>query len=166
MPNKMPSILVGALVLTVISVLSSVLIGQGGGVAQTIGCLTLLLAGVVAVWHYTSTNHATLKAGQGAALGVMATLLGLALSFAIGYVLQELGITPSFDEVMEAEMARQRDKLVARGMSQDEIDQAMAFAGGGSPLVTIGISLVMGTVLGAITGAVSALVFKKGDAQA
>ena len=163
MPNKMPSILVGALVLTVISVLSSVTVGQGGPVAQALGCISLFIPALVAVWHYTSTQRVTLKAGQGAGIGVMATLLGLVISFAIGYVLQELGITPSFEEVMEAEMARQRDKLAERGMSQEEIDQAMSFAGGGTPLIGMAISLALGAIVGAGTGAVSALVFKKGD---
>ena len=165
MPNKMPSILVGALVLTVISVLSSVTIGQSGAVAQTVGCLTLLVAAIVAVAHYTSTNRLTLTAGQGASLGVMATVLGLVLAFAISYLLQLVGVTPTFEEVMEMEMARQRESLAARGMSQDEIDQALAMgASMSSPLIAVGISMVLGTIVGAITGAVSALVFKKGEA--
>lgn len=163
MPNKMPSILVGALAHTVVSVLVTLLVASGGmGMAgSAIGCLSLFVASVAAVAHYTSTHRLTIPAGQGAGLGAAATLVGVLVAFAVTYLLQTLGVTPSPEEMMEI----QRAELERQGMSAEQIEQGMAMGEKfSSPLIALAISIPMGAIAGAIGGAVTALIVRKGDA--
>jgi hypothetical protein len=164
-PAKGQSILIGALAYTVLSVLTTVLMagGAGGMGAGLLACLIMFVASVVAVWHYTNTHRQTLTAGQGAGVGVAATVLGLLFAFGIGLLLQTLGITPSTEELMEM----QRADMLERGMPEDQIDSAMAMGERfSSPLMALVFGIPMAAIAGAIGGAISSMIFKKGERAA
>ncbi len=166
MPSKTPSIALGAAVYAVAGLIMGFIAintGQAGQYLVSVLCCLAALAGpAVAVWHYTSTNHLTIPAGQGAGLGAAAVAIGGLVSYGITRLLQAVGAYPSAAEMLE----RQRDQLVAQGMDPEAIAQAMQmgelFQGVGGALVQI----VVVALIGAIGGAVAASIFKKGPLDA
>lgn len=162
MPSKNPSVLLGAAVYAVASLITGFVALNGGQTGQylvsVLCCLFALLGPGVAVWHYTSTNGLTVPAGVGAGMGAAAVFLGGLVSYGISRVLQAVNVYPSDAEMLE----RQRDQLIAQGMEPEAIESAMQmgemFQGVGGAL----INLVIVAVIGAIGGAIAASVFKKG----
>ena len=167
-PSKTPSIAIGVAVYVVLGLVAAFVTFSGGMATQSIGgilsCLVALAAPVVAVWHYTSTHALTLPAGQGAALGAIASATGAVVSGLLSWALQQVGVFPTAAEVME----QQRDQLIAQGnMSPEDVDQMMEVMGGmgDNLLLQLGIGVLIGAVVGAIAGAVAAAIFKKGDPE-
>lgn len=160
MPDKKQSIIMGGAVYAGLSVVVSLLFGQAG-LGQALGCLIIFSGGLTAVWHYTSTHSLTIKAGQGAGLGTLASLLGAVLAIAVGFALVTAGIMP--DPAVEG-MERAIADMEARGMTEEQIEQGLAMTEMFmNPAVWITMGLVFGAIGGAISGAVGALIFKKGE---
>jgi hypothetical protein len=166
MPSKLPSIVVGAAVALILGLLiqslgpASVDNTALGIIVGCVGCLSSVIAGVVAVWHYTNTNALTVSPGSGAGMGGAAAILGGLVAYLIALLLQSIGVLPTQEELA----AMQLDALRDRGMSESEIEAAEQFAGFGQGPIAILIGLVLGAILGAIGGAIGAAVFKKGPA--
>lgn len=163
MPTKLPSIVIGAAVYTVLAVILSFLALSGGQAASIVGscglCLTALVGPLVAVWHYTSTHSLTVPAGTGAGIGAGAGALGAVLSGVVSLLLQTVGVLPDSAEQLE----RQRQTMLETGMDPAQIDQQLEFAASFSnPVVGLVLGIVIGAVVGAIAGAIGASVFKKG----
>ncbi|MDX1420087.1 MAG: hypothetical protein R3181_08980 [Rubricoccaceae bacterium] len=159
MPSKTPSILIGAAVYVAIALLISFL-QLTGVVGGLLGCLVIFTAGLVAVWHYTSTHHLTIKAGEGAGMGALAGLLGAVVGGAISFALISAGILPDPIELT-------RQQMVNQGLSDAEMEQALAMAETfSSPIIGLAIGSVLGALFGAASGALGAALFKKGDATA
>ena len=159
MPSKTPSILIGAAVYVALSLLVAFL-QLTGILAGALGCLIIFSAGLVAVWHYTSTHHLTIAAGQGAGMGALAGLAGALVGGVIGLALISVGILPD-----QIELARRQ--LEAQGLSGADMEQALAMAETFSnPVIGLAISAVVGALFGAASGALGAVLFKNGDADA
>ena len=164
MPSKVPSIAIGVAAYVVLSVILS-FVGQGamGNQAVSIalgalGCVLLLGCAAAAVWHYTTTHALTLAPGQGAGMGALVGLIGAVIGGVIGYAMIAAGLSPDPMEAARAQMEGQ-------GMSEEEIEQAMQFAGAfSSPLIGIATSSVIGLLGGALGGVLGAVMFKRGDA--
>ena len=167
MPPKLPSIVIGAAVYTVLSVLLTIVAQSGGFVAQSLGgcgvCLAALAGPLIAVWHYTSTHTLTIPAGSGAGIGASAGALGGILSGVLSLILQAVGVLPDAAE----QAAQARAMLLERGMDPAQVDQQMELTSGftGNPAIAIVLAVVIGAVVGAIAGAIGASVFKKGEAR-
>lgn len=165
MPTKLPSIVIGAAVYAVLSVLITVVSQSGGLTAQTIGgcavCLAALAGPLVAVWHYTSTHSLTIPAGSGAGIGAGAGALGGVLSGVITLVLQAVNVLPNAEE----QIARTRAMLLEQGVDPAQVEQQMAMTSGftSNPAVGIVVAVVIGAVVGALAGAIGASVFKKAE---
>lgn len=158
MPSKTPSILIGAAVYVALALLISFL-RLTGVVGGLLGCLVIFTAGLVAVWHYTSTYHLTIPAGQGAGMGALAGLVGALVGGALSLALISAGVLPD-----PMELARQQ--MVGQGMSEAEMDQALAMAESlSNPVIGLVIGTVVGALFGAASGALGAVLFKKGDAN-
>lgn len=162
--SKMQSALLGALVYVVLGTIAQFIVVNSGMIGSPVGglllCLVAIIAPVVAVWHYTSTNSLTIPAGEGAGLGALASVAGAVISGVISLLLQAVGLFPSTEEMLEM----QREQMVSQGMSAEQVEQAMEMASNFSnPLIGFVIGIVVGAVLGAIAGAISALIFKKGE---
>lgn len=156
MPSKTQSIIIGALVYIVLGVLINMMF-VGTTLGGILACLVSISAGLVAVWHYTSTHSVTLQAGQGAGMGAIAGVAGAVLGGLIGLLLISTGLMP---DPMEAA----RLQMEGQGLSDEQIDQAMAMAENFSnPIISLVIGGVIGAIVGAISGAISALIFKKGE---
>ncbi|HYE96741.1 MAG TPA: DUF4199 family protein [Rubricoccaceae bacterium] len=158
MPNKFPSVLLGALVSIVLSLLIQFLSANSPGnpVMGILACLLIFVGPLVAVWHYTNTHNLTLKAGQGAGIGALTGVIAGIIGGIIGYALLAAGVFP---DPMEAA----RVQLEQQGMSEEEIEQAMSIAQTFSnPAVTVVLGVVMGAIVGAIGGVIGAALFKKG----
>ena len=169
MPSKTPSVVLGAAVYTVLSVLFSFLAFRGGPVVQSVAgcgvCLAVLAGPLVAVWHFASTHRATLLAGQGAGLGAITGAVGALGSGLVSQALIALDVLPDAAEAL----AGQRDQMLSQGMDPAQIDSAMRFAEQMSaltanPVLGILAGVAIGAALGALAGALGASMFKKGEA--
>lgn len=162
MPNKIPSIGLGAAAYAVAALITGFVTIQGGASAQYVTmvlcCVSALLGPAVAVWHYTTTHDLTVPAGTGAGLGAAAVVLGGLLSYGITAILQMIGTYPTNDELME----RQRDQLLAQGLEPEQIDTALQMAELFSGPLGIVLNIIVAAVIGAIGGAIAASVFKRG----
>ena len=163
MPSKSQSVLLGAAVAAVLT-LVNLFVATGGGQAgqylsSLVCCLTAVAGAGVAVWHYTKTYSLTIPAGTGAGLGALAVAGGYLVAYVVGEVLQAVGALPSDAEVME----RSRQQALDQGMDPAMVDQSMQFAEMlQGPLGAV-VSVVLLAVLGAVVGAIAAAVFKKGE---
>ena len=152
MPSKTQSILLGGAIVGVLSPLIALIPVVGG----CISCFGYTIAGLVAVWHFTSTHELTIAGGSGAGMGALAGIVTALIGGAVSYVLVELGIAPGMDQVMEG--------LAESGaMDDDQLEEIADFIY--SPvayLAFMGVGAIFGAILGAIGGAIGASVFKKG----
>ena len=165
MPSKTKSILIGAAVSAILSVVQVFLSVNGGTQTQSLAlplcCLTAVAGAGTAVWHYTTTHRLTIPAGTGAGLGAGAVAGGYLAAYLISKALQAVGVTPSDAENME----RARQQLLDQGMDQAMIDQSMQMAEALSGPAGTAASLGLLAVLGAIGGAIAAAVFKRGEGE-
>lgn len=167
MPDKTPSVILGALVYvvlgTIISLATPTAAGGQGGLGMLVGCLSCLLvmgSGMIAVWHYTNTHQLTLAAGQGVTLGMMSAVLGAITAALIGFLLMTLGLRPGVEEVMDMTIA----ELEQQGMTDAQIDSAIGITRMMlSPIAMIAMAVISGAIGGAIGGALGAVFFKKGS---
>ncbi len=151
MPGKTQSILLGAAIVGIIVPLTG-LLGRAG---QFIGCLMYLVAGLIVVWHYTSTNELTIPTGSGAGMGALGGLAAALIGTVVSFTLIEFGLLPGIEESI--------DKMYEQGYSDEQIEASADFLRStwAKPLM-IGIGIVIGTIGGAIGGAIGAPIFKKG----
>jgi hypothetical protein len=162
MPSKTQSILIGAIVGTVLTVFTSFMTAQGGSlqyVASALGCIAIIAVPMVAVWHYTSTHQLTISAGSGAGLGAITGVAWGLLGYVVSLGLQALGVLPTQEEMI----ALQREQMLSQGLTAEQIDGAMGFATAMTGPVGAIAGIVIGAVLGAIVGAIAATIFKKGE---
>lgn len=163
MPTKTPSILLGALVTTVLGLFMAVMSFSGGTAGQYLSSLICCLTGIagagVAVWHYANTHKLTLKAGAGAGLGALAVAVGGLISYVITEALQAVGLFPTDAEIME----QQRQQLLAQGMDPAQVDQGLQFAQTFQGPIGVVVNVIVLAILGAVFGAIAASVFKKGQ---
>lgn len=160
MSGKWTSILIGALAATLALLVSSVLSDptnpMGSIASSAICCLGVIAAGLVSVWHYTSTNQLTITGGEGAGMGAAAGAVAAILTGLLSYALIAAGLLPDPEVVMEEAL---------RNMPEDQRDMAERFGGMGTGPVGWLINAVLYAVIGAIGGAVGAAIFKKGGAD-
>ena len=152
MPSKFQSILLGGAIVGVIASLINLVPVVGG----CIGCLLYIVAGMVAVWHYTSTHELTIEGGTGAGMGALGGIVAALAGAAVSYVLVTIGLAPGVDEIMQ--------QFAEAGTMTDEQLEAIAdfFNSPLSTLVFIGVGSIIGAILGAVGGAIGASMFKKG----
>lgn len=153
MPNKSQSILLAGAAIGV----AAPILGLIPGVGSCLACIAYILAGLLAVWHYTDRHHLTITGGQGAGLGALAGIVAMAIASILGFLFMSIGLTPPWREAFE-------EQLDASGMDPAQIDQFMEMAS--SPLFIVGfilLGLVIYAIMGALGGVIGASVFKKGD---
>lgn len=158
MPSKNQSILLGALVSVVLGTVLA-FIAYSGGMAGMIlggcgGCLVAFVGPVVAVWHYTNTNHLTIPAGTGAGMGALTGMAGAVLSWVVTFVLRAIDVFPTAAEWQQTS----QEMFGAEGGEVPDMSGSFM----GSPLGELVVGLVMGAIVGAIGGAIAASIFKKG----
>lgn len=153
MPSQKQSIILGVAVATILS--TSYL-----SFINFLCCAGMIAAGMVTVWHYTSTHNLTIPAGRGAVMGLIAAGIGSFLAIFLNFALIKLGIRAdlaisqfvidTFGENMPPE---------ALDDMREQMDKPVTFAG---YFVNGLIGLVVSAIFGAIGGAIGASVFKKG----
>lgn len=159
MTDKWTSILIGALTYVLLGTLMSAFGSGAGPFAAVLSCLVIILSAIVAVWHYTNTNSATISGGEGAGMGALVGLIGAVIAGILGYILISMGAIP---DPMDAAMQQMRDQ----GLTEEQIEQSMAMAETfSSPVIGIAIGAVFGLIGGAIGGAIGAAMFKKGGPE-
>lgn len=166
MPSKSQSVLIGAAVAAVLSLVQLFIASGGGQAGQYLSglicCLVAIGGAGVAVWHYTSTYRLTIPAGTGAGLGAMATGGGYLIAYAVGEILQAVGVLPSDEEALAAA----REQLVAQGtLSAEQIEQTLEISQMFTGVLGAVVSLILLAVVGAVVGAIAAAIFKKGEAD-
>jgi energy-converting hydrogenase Eha subunit A len=126
---------------------------MGNVTSSAICCLGVIGAGLVAVWHYTSTNALTITGGEGAGMGAAAGAVAAILTGILSYALIAAGILPDPEVVMQE---------MLESMPEDQRAMAERFGGVGTGPVGWIINAVIYAVIGAIGGAIGAALFKKG----
>ena len=166
MPDSKPSVLIGALVLAVILIVSSVALPPGNNLAGVICCLVALVAPMITIWHYTTTHSLTVPAGKGAGLGALTTGLGTLINVVVGLVLQAVGVLPNLGETLAEAREQAIEQSVAQGNSAEDAQAAvdmMSFMF--EPAFLYPLTILGAVLVGAIGGAIGAAVFKKGTAD-
>lgn len=156
MPSRAQSVLIGGVVIGVaIAILDFVPF-----LGQCLACLAIVGAGVLAVWHYTSTYNLTITGGTGAGMGALAAIVAAIVDGLFGFVFAALGLTISPQEAMR----RSVDQMREGGMSPEQVEAVQQFVE--SPLFLPSVmfcAIVIYALLGAIGGAVGASIYQKGD---
>ena len=163
MTGKSQSILLGAMIVGLLAtIFGLVQFSVQSQVFGTLACCVIPTAGaLLATWHYTSTNALTIRAGEGAMIGLAACILGNFVSLGLSLVVSYTGLMPSpFD--VEAVIEMTQESMVDRGSSQAEIDQAIGFMRE-FYFVFVIVAVVAYGVLGAVVGAIGASLFKRGE---
>lgn len=165
MTGKFQSILLGAMIVGLLATLFGLI--QFSIQSQVLGslacCVIPTVGALVAVWHYTSTNGLTIRAGEGAMIGVAACLVGYVISLVLSVIVSFTGLMPSpFD--VEAILEMTQDQMINQGNSQEEIDQAMGWMRQ-FYFVFVAVALVAYSVIGAVVGAIGANMFKHGGPE-
>ncbi|MFK7844538.1 MAG: hypothetical protein AB8G77_04495 [Rhodothermales bacterium] len=152
MPNKYQSIFLGGAITGALIPLIGLVPVVGG----CISCLGYSIAGIVAVWHFTSTHELTIEGGTGAGMGALAGIVTAIVGSVVSYVLIELGLAPGTDQIVQ--------DLADSGAFEDEMLDSIAgfFESPLSYLLFIGVGCLLGAILGAVGGAIGASMFKKG----
>ncbi len=125
-------------------------------VGSCFACLAYAGAGLLAVWHYTSTYTLTITGGQGAVMGAGAGVVAALVGTLIGQLASFFGLTPSFREAMT-------NAFENSALDPEQAEQMQELFT--SPFMLIGIvavSLVISAILGAVGGTIGSSIFKKG----
>ena len=153
MPDKQQSIILGGLVAGLLS--TSYL-----GLINMLCCAGVIVGSIVAVWHYTDTNEITIKAGQGAVIGLLAALVGWAVSIVLNYALIKAGIRSDI-AISQFILDRFGDNMPVESVEQI-VDQMEAEVTLSSYLGNALWGIPFSMAFGAIGGAIGAVMFKKG----
>lgn len=167
MPSKFQSVLIGGLVAAVAGAsltLGSQIFGISDRVnpqpvlslvINLLGCMMMLMSGLVAVWHYTSENKLTVKAETGAKMGAVAGFIYAIGALVLGGLMIALDILPSPDETIE--LMRDTGVFDVEGGERTEsIARMMAIWG------AIGVLIIGGPIMAMVGGSIGANLFKKG----
>jgi hypothetical protein len=155
MPSKTQSVLLAGIAAGVITSLFTFIPLVGG----CLGCLMYMAAGVLAVWHYTSTHEVTIPGGQGAGMGALAGLLSGAAASGLQQLFIATGIQPDMAEQV-------RQQMESSGAQNDQQGQMLEmFSSPEFLVIMIAVGLLLAAILGAVGGAVGASLFKKGDSS-
>jgi hypothetical protein len=160
MTGKWTSILIGALAAT-LALLVSTAISDPTNPMSNIGssvvcCLGVIAAGLVAVWHYTSTKGVTITGGEGAGMGAAAGAISAIFVGLLSYALIAAGILPDPEVVMQE---------MLESMPEDQRAMAERFGGAGTGPLGWLINALIYAVIGTIGGAIGAAIFKKGGPE-
>lgn len=154
MPSKLQSIVLGAIVVTVLS--TSYL-----GFINFLCCAGVIIGALVTVWHYTSTHGVSVPPGQGAVMGLAAAALGAFLAIFTNYLMILLDVRHDlfFTDMMLDAFGDQMPPA-----QRDELEAARDVEPTLSGQFTNGlIGMVISAIFGAIGGAIGASIFKSKD---
>jgi hypothetical protein len=154
MPDKQQSIVLGSAVVAILS--TSYL-----GLINFLCCAGVLTGALVAVWHYTSTNALTIKAGEGAVLGLTVAVIGSIVSAVLDYILIKMGIRAD-QALIRLIIDTMGDRMPAESYEQmvEQMDQAATV---GKAVLGAIFGAVVSAIFGAIGGAIGASIFRKGE---
>lgn len=111
-----------------------------------VGCLVSTGAGLLAVWHYTSTYQTTISGGQGAMMGFWAGAVATLVGSGLSHLLSLAGLLPDLSSV-------RMDRDIP-AVAQHSLFQILGYL----------LIVTVYAVLGLIGGVLGAAVFKKGSA--
>lgn len=134
------------------------------GLINMLCCAGIIIGALVSVWHYTDTNELTIKAGQGAVIGLLAALVGWAVSLVLNYILIKAGIRS--DLVLSQFMLdRFGDSMGEEGVERI-VEQMNAEITLGKYMLSALWGVLLSAIFGAVGGSIGAVLFKKGGDEA
>jgi hypothetical protein len=165
MTGKTQSIILGSLIVGLLATLFGLI--QYNVQSQVLGtvacCLIPTVGALVATWHYTSTNAITIRAGEGAMMGLAAGIIGYFVSLILSVLVSFTGLVPSpFD--VDAVIEITQNTMVESGSSDEEIETAIGFIEQFFYLFIV-IAVVTYALIGAVVGAIGANIFKHGSPE-
>ncbi len=167
MPSRVPSALMGGLAAALLVIIFNYLSSTGGfppnPVYGCFACLSYLICGLVAVWHYTTEHSLTLTGGQGIVLGLLSGVFAGAIAALVGYVLMALGVLPGPEQMIE-EM--ERSGILDQPGSSITKRMLEMTRGPIGLVVSVVQGSVSGAIMGLISGAIGRAIWKKGEEEA
>ncbi len=162
MSSKLPSAIYGAVAAVVLATLFQLLQIHVHNNFGILFCLSYLVCGLVAVWHYTGEYSVTLPGKDGVLLGTLSGAFAAFLGHLLGYLLMVLNVLPDKEEAIEGTIAQ----LHASGNASEEAIQGtiqyMEFIYGMEGLLAFSALFVL---FGLIGGAVGRAIWKRGEDQ-
>lgn len=152
MPGKTHSILLGGIAVGIsVSLISLIpLIGS------CLACLAYIVAGLLAVWHYTTTYSLTIPGGKGASMGALAGVVAAVVAQLVTFLLMAIGAAPSLPEAM-------RTALEGQNMDPAQTEELISMFT--SPAFMVGmiiVGIIIASILGLIGGIIGASMFQRG----
>ena len=147
-----------------IGVLATVLtlIPTAGG---CLACLAYIGAGVMAVWHFSTTNQINVPAGKGVVLGLMAGVAATVIAIILADILRSVGWMPGLEEtIAQMEEAGSLDAM-DEGTRDTVLGLVEKMFGWVGKIVGLLIGSLAGMIGGAIGGALFKNKFEEGDAE-
>ncbi|MDQ7040437.1 MAG: hypothetical protein Q9M35_05810 [Rhodothermus sp.] len=152
MSKKLPSILLGGAVIAVTNTLLGMFVlhfalkqSPLAVLISYLGCLVSIGAGLLAVWHYTSTYQETVSGRQGAILGFWAGAAAMLIGSILSGLLKWTGLMPD----VPAQMHYNVPSFALHWSFQ---------------ILVYLFTVVIYALLGLIGGVIGAALFKKGSA--
>jgi hypothetical protein len=154
MQDKLLSVLLGGTIVGIASTLIAKIPFLGGCLA----CLSYIGAGLLAVWHYTSTQQCTLSGGQGALLGLQSGAAAALISGLLTLFLIRVGFFA--DPIAMLETSGQLDQ-----MSPQQAELVVRLTKIFSGFWGIVFGMLIGGIFGLFGGILGAATFKKGASE-
>ena len=166
MPPKFTSALMGALAATVVILIFNYLSNMGGfppnPVYGCLACLSYMVCGLVAVWHYTSEHSVTLSGSQGVVLGLYSGLLAGVLVAVLAFMLIQLGVFPGPEQMLEEMEQSGVLDAPGAGFTRRMIEMSQGPLG---LLFGVVQGCIGGGILGLTGGAIGRAIWKKGEEE-
>lgn len=134
------------------------------GLINMLCCAGIIIGALVSVWHYTDTNELTIKAGQGAVIGLLAALVGWAVSLVLNYILIKAGIRSDL-VLSQFILDRFGDSMGEEGVERI-VEQMNAEITLGKYMLSALWGVLLSAIFGAVGGSIGAVLFKKGGDEA
>lgn len=134
------------------------------GLINMLCCAGIIIGALVSVWHYTDTNELTIKAGQGAVIGLLAALVGWAVSLVLNYILIKAGVRSDL-VLSQFILDRFGDSMGEEGVERI-VEQMNAEITLGKYMLSALWGVLLSAIFGAVGGSIGAVLFKKGGDEA
>ena len=123
-----------------------------------IGVVMFFIFALMAMKAHREDLGGHISYGKALGVGVLMALVASILSAIYSYIFTTV-IDP---EIVDLAMAQQEEKMIERGMSEAQIDQAMSMSEKFmNPMAMSLVNLIMGFLLGLITSLIAAIFAKK-----
>ena len=152
MSRELQSAALSGVAIGVLATLMALIPTAGGCLA----CLAYIGAGIMAVWHYSTTNQVNVPSGKGIVLGILAGIAATVVALILSDILRSVGWMPGLEETI----AQMEEAGSLDAMDASTRETVLGFVGMMFGFVGKIVGLLIGALAGLIGGAIGAAMFK------